>query len=154
MMEQLTPELRASLEAIDFIERHRGLSSKYRADPNGRFEKYGKNEALAIFSELGYNASFNKKESFFKIVDKFPRYKFQFNVSLKYGSVELIWAVWKDELIQRSLGPWCIIKSQLDGNFEDDKIFLPIFRNYDELRGILKEALHMYEDFKREMLSR
>ncbi|MEK3917258.1 hypothetical protein [Paenibacillus sp. FSL H7-0331] len=153
-MEQLTPELRTSLEKNNFIERYRSLSSKYRFDSKDRLEKYGKSEALAIFNELGYDASFNTKESFFKIVDKFPPYRFQFHISLKYGAVELIWVVWKDDLIQRSIGPWGLIKSYLDGNFDDDKIFLPRFRIYDDLRGILKEALNMYEDFKREMLAK
>ncbi|MGQ7889834.1 hypothetical protein [Paenibacillus sp. WC2504] len=46
-------------------------------------------------------------------------------------------------------GLWGIIKYQLDGNV-DDKIFKPIFRDYNDLKEILREALDMYEDFKRE----
>jgi dsDNA-binding SOS-regulon protein len=47
-----------------------------------------------------------------------------------------------------------VLKYLLDGkDYEEDRIRKPVFRNYDDLREILKEAFIMYEDFKREVLS-
>ncbi|WP_025694110.1 hypothetical protein [Paenibacillus durus] len=77
-------------------------------------------------------------------------YKFQFNISLKYGLVEFIWAVWKNNDLQTGL-PWGMLKQLLDGR-DDEKVKKPVFRNYGDLKEILKDAFSMYDDFKRELV--
>ncbi|MDT3427710.1 hypothetical protein J2Z22_003286 [Paenibacillus forsythiae] len=149
-MFQLKPEVRTTLENINFIDNYRELSEKYSFNPDDSFESYEISEVLNLFTELGYKASFDKKEKFFKIVDEIDSYKFQFNTSLRYGLVEFIWAVWKNNELQTGL-PWGMLKQLLDGN-DDDKIKKPVFRNYTDLKEILKDAFSMYDDFKRELV--
>ncbi|MBA4493719.1 hypothetical protein ACFO25_04915 [Paenactinomyces guangxiensis] len=144
---QLPPEIRMALENIDFINRYKSMSAKY--DFDDEFE-YDNHEVLDMLNELGYHARFDKRENFFNIVEELPPCKFEFNISLKYSLLEFIWTVWKYGELQIG-DPWGILKKLLDGS--DESVRLPGFRNYNDLKEILKEAFLMYEDFKRELLS-
>lgn len=146
---QLKLEIRTVLEKINFIGKYKNLSEKYSFALNESFEKYDNKEVINVFKEIGYKAVHIKNENFFKVVEKIEDYKFQFNISLKYGCVEFIWAVWKGKELQTG-SPWGVLKDLLEDN--DESVSRPIFRNYDELKEILQEALLMYEDFKRELL--
>ncbi len=147
---QLKQATKTALEKINFIERYKTLSNKYAFDLKEAFERYDINEVLNIIDGLGYKASYNKSENFFKIVEKTPEFKFQFNISLKYGLVELIWAIWMGkEYFDGS--NWVMLKRLLDGM--DENLRDPRFRNYVELKEILEIALSIYEDFKHEFLA-
>lgn len=135
---------------MDFISKYRNLSAKYSFSSDESFEAYDNNEVLNLFAELGFKASFDKKEKFFKVVDEIDSCKFQFNISLKYGLVEFIWAVWKNNELQTGL-PWGMLKQLLDDK-DDDKINKPVFRNYNDLKEILDDAFAMYNEFKRELV--
>jgi hypothetical protein len=147
---QLRPEIRTALERIDFGSRCKNLSEKYWFASNEGFGKYDNKEAINVFKELGYKAVHIKKENFFRITEGIDDYKFEFNISLKYGGTEFIWAVWKGKELQTG-SPWGVLKKLLESN--DERVRSPIFRNYHDLKEILQEALLMYEDFKRELLS-
>ncbi|AEV68233.1 hypothetical protein [Acetivibrio clariflavus] len=147
---ELKPDIKIALERINFVERYKRLSTKYAFDSTECFKSYDNTEVLNIFSELGYKATFDKRENFFKVVKKTPPFKFQFNISLKYGLVELIWAVWKNE-IYYGCGVWVMMKRLLEEDEENLKD--PRFRNYEDLKEILTEAFAIYEDFKREFLA-
>ena len=87
---------------------------------------------------------------YFKIVEKQGNIKYQFNISLKYGVCELIWAMWIDGNIER-LGPWTMIQRLLDNSYPTIK--LPGFTSYEELDEILLNVLNLYQDFKTEVQS-
>ncbi|HEX9059203.1 MAG TPA: hypothetical protein VF941_03395 [Clostridia bacterium] len=147
---QLKQATKTALEKINFIERYKALSNKYAFDLKEAFERYDINEVLNIIDGLRYKASYNKSENFFKIVEKTHKFKFQFNISLKYGLVELIWAIWRGkEYFDGS--SWVMLKRLLDGT--DENLRDPRFRNYVELKEILEIALSIYEDFKHEFLA-
>lgn len=131
---------------IHFIERYRRMSDHYHFELKESFEAYDSAEVLRIIQELGYKASFNKKEKFFKIIEIVNVYKFQFVISLTYGAAEWIWSVWEHGELKVG-ATWGMLKQELDGR-EDEKVRKPIFRNYEELKLLLTEAFIIYEDFK------
>lgn len=118
------------LNKIDFIKRYKDLSIQFNYELKESFEDYSRESALEIIKEFGYTVSYNKKENFYKIIERVENYKFQFNIVLKYGIVELIWTVWEDNELLQIGGPWGMIKYLLDFN-EEDKVKLPVFRNYE-----------------------
>lgn len=136
------------LNNINFTERYKNLSEKYQFDYKDSFESYDYNQVLKILSELGYAFKFDKKEKFFRLIETVAEDKFQFSISLKYGAMEFIWSAWKNTDLLVG-GTWGIIKEQLNAQ-DNEKFKKPIFRNYYELKEILAEGLHIYEDFKRE----
>ncbi|WP_040949619.1 hypothetical protein [Gorillibacterium massiliense] len=144
----LEPNVKEVFKNIDFIKRYKGLSEKYQFDYKDSFENYDANLVLGILNQLGYSFRFDKKEKFFRLIEIVSEDKFQFTISLKYGALEFIWSAWKNTNLLIG-GTWGIIKEQLDAQ-ENDKIKKPIFRNYNELREILAEALLIYGDFKHE----
>lgn len=147
---QIQPDIKMALERIQFIDRYIELSRAYPFDFKEKLRNYDNGEVLRILNELGYDATFNKKEKFFKIVEKISFYKFQFNISLNHSVVEFIWAVWKNGELKTG-SPWDVMKHLLDG--ADESVRSPVFRHYEDLKGIMKTSLQMFEDFKQELLS-
>jgi hypothetical protein len=142
-------KIKIILSDIDFANRYKELSEQYRFEKH--FENFQIEEAKKIIRDLGYVAQYNKSEQFYKIIEKKNSFKFQFNISLKNGIVELIWATWLDGILLRGVGgPWGMIARFITDT--DERIKLPVFRNYDDLREILIKAFSIYEDFKRELL--
>lgn len=74
---------------IDFYNRYEKLSNDYSFEGK-TFQDYSNDEVIKIIKELGYNVSYNSKESFFGIGEKRENLYFKFNISLKYGLTELI----------------------------------------------------------------
>jgi hypothetical protein len=146
---ELNKKLKEVLAAIDFTSRYKHISTKHQYTDNSI--KLEVDSVLLMLSELGYVFKYIKSESFFKLLVKHAPFQLQFNISLKYGNVELIWDVLENgQRLSLGLGTWSNISSLLldDGK----KVLMPKCRNSDDLREILKEALSIYEDFKVELL--
>jgi hypothetical protein len=70
-------------------------------------------------------------------------------MTLKSGIVEFIWGVWEGNVARIELsGPWGVLANNVG---YDTPIRKPIFRSYDDLKSILKNAFGIYEDFKIEL---
>lgn len=151
---EMKPEIKMALKNISFEDRYRSLSARYETNPDGiedRLESYDKDKVEEILNSIGYPAKFDKREKFFKlgVEDNSPDYKIWFNISVELGMTEFIWVVYyKNELQLGS--PWSIYSRLL--NPSGQRIKKPVYRSYEELEEILKEAILMYEDFKRELI--
>lgn len=144
---QLHPILKHILEKISFLDRYKALREKFPWTDES-FEGYSNVEVLRIIETFGYEVKYDKRDGFFGIKESMGRYDFRFNISCKYGVVELIWDIVKEGERLTLGGPWGLIGDLLLG--EQCNVKKPAFRNYDDLKEILKEAFSMYEDFKRE----
>lgn len=146
---QLSLSLKQVLEKIDFLDRYRELRNKFPYTDES-LEDYSNHEVLKIIESFGYPVRFDKREDFYEIKESIDGFAFQFNICVKYGITELIWGLTKNGERLTLGGPWGLICDLLIG--DDCNIKLPAFRDYEDLRQILKEAFAIYEDFKREVL--
>ena len=141
-------------EKINLYERHSNISNQYRFEET--FENYSNDEVIKIVKELGYTAKYRKKENFFQIIETTNKLKFYFHFSLKYGLVEVI-MYWecindKDKWGGGTFAGICkkieIAKNEeKEGYIKDAR-----FRNYEDLKNILREYFLIYEDLKTEVL--
>ena len=141
-------------EKINLYERHSNISNQYRFEET--FENYSNDEVIKIVKELGYTAKYRKKENFFQIIETTNKLKFYFHFSLKYGLVEII-IYWecinnKDKWGGGTFAGICkkieIAKNEeKEGYIKDAR-----FRNYEDLKNILREYFLIYEDLKTEVL--
>ena len=141
-------------EKINLYERHSNISNQYRFEET--FENYSNDEVIKIVKELGYTAKYRKKEIFFQIIETTNKLKFYFHFSLKYGLVEII-MYWecinnKDKWGGGTFAGICkkieIAKNEeKEGYIKDAR-----FRNYEDLKNILREYFLIYEDLKTEVL--
>lgn len=149
---QLNEKLKNILLDINFEQSYKLISEKnLLIDGENSFENYSNNEVLSIFKSLGYLPKFKKRENFFENKERLENYEFIFNISLKYGLVELIWALKKDNELLDLGGPWSVIIRLLNDGVRT-KIKKPSFKNYKDLESILKDSLSLYEDFKSAVL--
>ena len=141
-------------EKINLYERHSNISNQYRFEET--FENYSNDEVIKIVKELGYSAKYRKKENFFQIIETTNKLKFYFHFSLKYGLVEII-MYWecinnKDKWGGGTFAGICK-KIEIAKNEEKEGYIKKArFRNYEDLKNILREYFLIYEDLKTEVL--
>lgn len=144
---EMKPEIKTVLEKIDFVNRYKVLSEQFKGNPNDindRLENYDIEKVNEIFTKLGYDTTFDYKEKFFK-VGVVDNYTIWCNIILEYGMTEFIWVVYHNNEVRLG-SPWSVYSRLLiDPN---ERIKKPVYRSYEELEEILKEAFLMYEDFK------
>ena len=140
-------------EKINLYERHSNISNQYRFEET--FEKYSNDEAIKTVKELGYSAKYRKKEKFFQIIETINEMKFYFHFSLEYGMVEIIMGMMnknKKNIIGGLVPNICkkieIVKNEEKEGYIKDACF----RNYEDLKNILREYFLIYEDLKTEVL--
>ena len=141
-------------EKINLYERHSNISNQYRLED--KLKDYYNDKTIEIVKELGYSAKYRKKENFFQIIETINEMKFYFHFSLKYGLVEII-IYWecinnKDKWGGGTFAGICkkieIAKNEeKEGYIKDAR-----FRNYEDLKNILREYFLIYEDLKTEVL--
>ena len=141
-------------EKINLYERHSNISNQYRFEET--FENYSNEKIIEIVKELGYSAKYKKKENFFQIIETINEMRFYFHFSLKYGLVEII-MYWecinnKDKWGGGTFAGICK-KIEIAKNEEKEGYIKKArFRNYEDLKNILREYFLIYEDLKTEVL--
>ena len=141
-------------EKINLYERHSNISNQYRYED--KLKDYSNDKTIEIVKELGYTAKYRKKENFFQIIETINEMRFYFHFSLKYGLVEVImyWEcinnkdIWGGGTFAGICKKIEIAKNEeKEGYIKDAR-----FRNYEDLKNILREYFLIYEDLKTEVL--
>ena len=140
-------------EKINLYERHSNISNQYRYED--KLKDYSNDKTIEIVKELGYSAKYRKKEKFFQIIETINEMKFYFHFSLEYGMVEIIMGMMnknKKHIIGGAFS-WLCKKIKVTENEEiKDNVKYARFRNYEDLKNILREYFLIYEDLKTEVL--
>lgn len=78
-------------------------------DLNDRLEDYDIEKVNEIFIRLGYAATFDKKEKFFKVgvLDHSPNYMIWFHIILEHGMTEFVWVVYHNNEVRLG-SPWSV----------------------------------------------
>lgn len=135
------------LNMINFTDRFMDLSKNYDAFED-RLVEDNFDSVQNIVQSFGYTFKFNKSENFFKLIETVNLYKIQFNIAIQRGRIEFIWGIEKNgERLQMGVSICGAIGFLTKQNYTRK----PIYRSYEELRKILKEAFSIYEDFKMEL---
>lgn len=140
-------------EKINLYERHSNISNQYRFED--KLKDYSNDKTIEIVKELGYTAKYRKKENFFQIIETINEMRFYFHFSLKYGLVEIIMGMMdkNKKNIIGGLVPNICKKIEIVKNEEKKgDIKKARFRNYEDLKNILREYFLIYEDLKTEVL--
>ena len=137
-------------EKINLYERHSNISNQYRFEET--FENYSNDEVIEIVKELGYSAKYRKKEKFFQIIETIDGIKFYFHFSLEYGMVEVIifWEYENNKDLSGGglLSVVCKLIEIAKNEEKEGYIKKARFRNYEDLKNILREYFLIYEDLK------
>ena len=138
------------LNSIRFVERYQALRIQYSFDLKESFEDYDNQYVLKMLQDIGYVAAkYWRKENFFQAKKKSNIYEFRYHICIKYGVVKLMWYAMKDNKYYEG-GTFPNLEYELL-NLEN-RNHLPIFRNYEDLHGILTIAFQMFEDMTTEFL--
>ena len=140
-------------EKINLYKRHYTLSVQNNYEST--FENYSNEKVIEIVKELGYTAKYRKKENFFQIIETTNKLKFYFHFSLEYGMVEIIMGMMnknKKNIIGGLIPNVCKKIEIVKNEEKEGYIKKARFRNYEDLKNILREYFLIYEDLKTEVL--
>ena len=140
-------------EKINLYERHSNISNQYRFED--KLKDYSNDKTIEIVKELGYSAKYRKKEKFFQIIETINEMKFYFHFSLEYGMVEIIMGMMnknKKNIIGGLIPNVCKKIEIVKNEEKKGDIKKARFRNYEDLKNILREYFLIYEDLKTEVL--
>ena len=140
-------------EKINLYERHSNISNQYRFED--KLKDYSNDKTIEIVKELGYSAKYRKKEKFFQIIETINEMKFYFHFSLEYGMVEIIMGMMdknKKNIIGGLVSNVCTLIEMRKNEEKEGYIKKACFRNYEDLKNILREYFLIYEDLKTEVL--
>ena len=139
------------LSSIRFAERYEALRTQYDFDAKESFENYDNQYVLEMLQDIGYVAvKYWRKENFFQAKKKSNIYEFRYHIFIKSGIAELMWYAMKDNKYYEG-GTFPNLEHELL-NLEN-RNHLPIFRNYEDLHGMLTLAFQMCEDMTAEFLN-
>ena len=139
------------LNRIRFAERYQALRIQYSFDLKESFEDYDNQHVLEMLQEIGYTSvKYWRKENFFQAKKKSNIYEFRYHICIKYGVAKLMWYAMKDNKYYEG-DTFPNLEYELL-NLEN-RNHLPIFRNYEDLHGILTTAFQMCEDMTSEFLN-
>ena len=138
------------LNNIHFAERYQALRTQYSFDSKESFATYDNSYVLAMLREIGYaSVKYWRKENFFQAKKRSNIYEFRYHIRIKYGVAKLMWYAMKNNKYYEG-DTFPNLEYELL-NLENRNP-LPIFRNYEDLRGILTIAFQMCEDMTAEFL--
>ena len=139
------------LNRIRFAERYEALRIQYSFDLKESFKNYDNQYVLKMLQEIGYTAAkYRKRENFFQAKKKSNIYEFRYHICIKSGIAELMWYAMKDNKYYEG-DTFPNLEYELL-NLEN-RNHLQIFRNYEDLHGILTTAFQMFEDMTTEFLN-
>lgn len=132
---------------INFVERYKLLCAKFDDFENrmlgNKTELYN-----SIFTQLGYDLNYDKRESFYRLEEEENKLLYGMQFVLKRGIVEMmIYSCIGDDFTLPA-GRADFICEELDSSFNREIYNLPKYRSSEELEIILKEIFTLYEDYK------
>ena len=137
-------------EKIHLYDRYNYISNQYRYVD--KLKDYSNDKTIEIVKELGYSAKYRKKEKFFQIIEIIDGIKFYFHFSLEYGMVEVIifWEYENNKDLSGGglLSVVCKLIEIAKNEEKEGYIKDACFRNYEDLKNILREYFLIYEDLK------
>ena len=137
-------------EKIHLYDRYSYISNQYRY--GDKLKDYSNDKTIEIVKELGYSAKYRKKEKFFQIIEIIDGIKFYFHFSLEYGMVEVIifWEYENNKDLSGGglLSVVCKLIEIAKNEEKEGYIKDACFRNYEDLKNILREYFLIYEDLK------
>lgn len=130
------------LEKSQLMEKYKALYLKY-SDRKNLLENYDPKIVKTLIENMGYKVKFYRSETFFRVHVLKEPFEVIYNISLKYGMVETILAIYDRNGEYQGGGPVAWIKRNEEGGaYTKD----PGFKNYDELKDILSCIFQMIED--------
>ena len=138
------------LNNIHFAERYQALRTQYSFDSKESFATYDNSYVLAMLREIGYaSVKYWRKENFFQAKKRSNIYEFRYHIRIKYGIAELMWYAMKNN---KYYAGGSFPNLEYDLLNPENRNYLPNFRNYEDLRGILTIAFQICEDMTAEFL--
>lgn len=136
------------LNKIKFAERYKSLCNQY-SDFSNRMRVFDNSIINDFFRTREIHIVYNKKDKFFKHLDKSESFSIQFNIIPDKGFLQFVLDVKrKGQRLELGLGTW----ESITRGIINAEVKKPIFGSERDLVLILSESLSIYTDFRNELI--
>jgi hypothetical protein len=141
-----------SFRNIDFVTKYKKIMDEHNHPLNEILSKMDKPTIAKTFKELGYNFKISSPGQFYVFYETLREYSFKVSFQISGGIItSYIYLYYNNNIVKIDYTNFAFIFRFLKNNM-DEITNAPKFKNYDELRIILKNILKIYEEFKSEFL--
>jgi len=131
----------------DFINRYQLLADKFNTRDEGF--KFDNNEILKIADSEGCSLKYSKSKEF-HFEEKVGEYQFKYGFTIRFNSFELGLSIVNKKKGINSAAPWnFLVKLMTGGQLKVSRVS---FRNYEDVRCIIRDVFSIYNDIKLGML--
>lgn len=139
----LQPQVEQVLIEQDFINKYQLLASKFSTrDEDFKFDN---NEILEIANSEGCLLKYSKSKEF-HFEEKVGEYQFKYGFTLRFNSFDLGLSIINEKRGVKSAAPWNFLVKLMTGG--QVKVPRVSFRNYEDVRLIVRDVFSIYNDIK------
>lgn len=136
---------------INFPERYKAIFKKYN-DFENMMTRMNKSQNLNVLKELGYDFKIFSPGQYYNMEEQLDELKLKLSFKINKGFITTYIYVYKvEERINISHNNFAFLYRHLINNMNAETT-APKFKDYEELKSVLRELLLIYEDFKNEFL--
>lgn len=140
-----------AFDNINFSERYKTIFKKYN-DFENMMTRMDKSKNIATFKELGYDFKIFSPGQYYNFEEQIEDVRFKLSLRINKGFItEYIYLYIDNEKVNISHNNFAFLYRHLIKNMEAESTAL-VFKDFNELKSVLKELLSIYEDFKVEFL--
>jgi len=155
--EKIVEIIYESYRTISFLDIYKNLFPKFNFDLDTIMTKMNKKENLNVMKELGYTFKIFTPGQHYRFVETFDNIELVLSCQISKGMVFSYIYIYVDgENINHRYGlrnSFAFVYRTLL-NSPQEKLNALCFRNYKDLKEIMKSVIEIYEDFKKEFLLR
>jgi len=141
--------------AINLIDRYKNLFPKFNFDLDLIMSRMNKKENLNVIKGLGYDFKIFTPGQHYNYVEQFDDTKLILSCQISKGMVfPYIFIYVNDNKIGLPYRAKLSSTYRMLLNSPQEKLNSLKFRNYEDLKEIMKSVIEIYEDFKKEFLKR
>jgi hypothetical protein len=144
----LQPPIEQVFIEIDFINKYKRLGDQFNVrDENF---KMANTEVLKIAHELGYMLKYSKEKEF-HFEEKLGDYRLKVGFTIRFNSFDFGLSITNHVKEIDSSAPWDFFVKLMTS----DQVKVPrvCFRNYDDIKLILKDFFSLYNDIKVKLIN-
>jgi len=155
--EKIVEIIYETYKQINFVDRYKTIYPKYRFDLGTIMSRMNKKENLNVMKDLGYKFKIFTPGQHYNYEEQFGDIRLILSCQISGGMViPYIYIYIYDKKIgakQNFRANIGFVYKRLTNDFKQIVNVLS-FRNYEDLKGIMKSVIEIYEDFKKEFLKR
>lgn len=143
----LQSQVEQILIEVDFINKYKAMGDRFGVRDESF--KINTSEVLTIANELGFSLKYSKSKEFY-LTENIEGHQFSTGFTIRFNSFDFGLSIKNEAKGISSAAPWdFLVKLMTEDTVKVNRV---CFRNYTDIKFILKDFFSLYEEIKIKMI--